>query len=115
MPDIQEYSVSIKFKTEGSDSAEQKMDEVEKKIDKLSSSKNKISGLFKGFVGAKILGDVSKKIFNLSKQTSDYIETVNLFRSSMGDVADEATKFINKAESNLGLDPKAMMDSISFF
>jgi len=115
MPDIQEYSVSIKFKTEGSDSAEQKMDEVEKKIDKLSSSKNKISGLFKGFVGAKILGDVSKKIFNLSKQTSDYIETVNLFRASMGDVADEATNFINKAESNLGLDPKAMMDSISSF
>lgn len=115
MPDIQEYSVSIKFKTEGSDSAEQKIAELEKKIDKLSSSKNKISGLFKGFVGAKILGDVSKKIFNLSKQTSDYIETVNLFRASMGDVADEATNFINKAESNLGLDPKAMMDSISSF
>lgn len=134
MPDIQQYSVSIKFKTEGSEKATKDVDKVKDSVNKLKGSKNatsKISdtlgkiGTFAGgavtaisalaTAGGAGLVKLGQSMFGLAQQTSDYIETVNLFRTSMGDAADQAQEFIDKAESMLGLDPKSMMDSISSF
>ena len=134
MADIQQYSVSIKFKTEGSKKAEDDISKVKDSIGKLkstssvsgkvSSAMSKLGSLTsiagKAMIGLGIAGvagtvKLSKSMLNLSKQTADYIETVNLFRASMGDLADEAQEFVNMAESKLGLDPKQMMDSISSF
>ena len=135
MPDIQQYSVSIKFKTEGSEATEAKVKKLEEQISKLKSSKStdisksigldkmgtmatKIGGLIKGAalgVGISAISKLGKSFGTLTKQTSDYIETVNLFRSSMGEFAEDAKQFYNRAEVELGLDPKVIMDSISSF
>jgi len=133
MPDIQQYSVSIKFKTEGAESTEEKMEKLQKQLDRLKSAgkKNdfsksigldkigatasKFSGIIKGVLGAQVITKLAKEIGSLTSQTADYIETVNLFRTSMGDLSSDAMKFIKRGESELGLDPQAMMDSISSF
>lgn len=132
MPDIQQYSVTIKFKTEGSEKASNDAKKVKDSVGQLKGGAKGIEGLtaaftkmggaakiaigaVAGFVSAGKLMQIGKSMFSLSKQTADYIETVNLFRASMGGAADAATEFIDRAERDLGLDPKAMMDSISSF
>ena len=134
MPDIQQFSVDIKFKTEGAEGAEAKIKSLEKQLDKLQNSSSKGSmvmsalgkigsasgkaliGLGVGAIAA-VKGTVklSQSIMKLTQKESDYIETVNLFRASMSSSADVATQFIDKAESLLGLDPSKMMDAISSF
>ena len=133
MPDIQQYSVSIKFKTEGAESTEAKMEKLEKQLDrlktagkkndfsksigldKIGATASKFSGIIKGVLGAQVITKLTKEIGSLTSQTADYIETVNLFRTSMGDLSSDAMEFIKRGESELGLDPQAMMDSISSF
>lgn len=134
MPDIQQYSVSIKFKTEGTQKATDNVDKVKDSVNKLKGSKNATSkitdtlskmGSFAGTAvtaisalataGGAGLVKLGQSMYSLSQQTSDYIETVNLFRASMGDAADQAKEFYEMAESKLGLDPKLVMDSIASF
>ena len=108
MADITEYDITINFKTKGSEKAKNDMKSMQSSMDKLKNS-------VKGFAIGAAFKKLGETIFNLTSKTSDYIETLNLFRASMGSAADEATKFIKKAEDMLGLDPKVMMDSISQF
>lgn len=134
MSDIQQFSVSLKFKTEGAEKASKDADEVGKKIKKVKSSTagmSKITTFFgtvgkgvgiatKAIAGMTAAGvtmavKMGKNMATLSKQTSDYIEKVNLFRTSMGSLAREAEDFVNMGEAKLGLDPAAMMDAISSF
>lgn len=134
MPDIQQYSVSIKFETKGSEKAASDTKKINDSLSKLKGSTKGFSSLTNGLrsigggiskaglafktmavVGTAALIKMGKEAFSLSKQMGDYIETMNLFRASMGDAADEATEFINKAENLLGMDPRSMMDSISSF
>lgn len=134
MPDIQQYSVSIKFETKGSEKAANDTKKINDSLGKLKGSTTGFSAITKGlsqiggkiskagvmFKGMAVAGAIAftklgKGAFNMSKQMGDYIETLNLFRASMGDAADEATEFINKAENLLGMDPRSMMDSISSF
>lgn len=133
MADVQQYSVSIKFKTEGAEGSEEKIKKLEDQLAKLKQSSKKMNlsknigfskagsaaakfgSILKGVAGAAIFSKVGKGLFNMTNQTADYIETVNLFRASMGDAADQATEFIDKAEKLLGMDPKKMMDSMASF
>lgn len=138
MADIQQYSVSIKFKTEGSEATEEKVKKLQAQLDKLKGSSKKfnlgsiISSVDLSKIGATMskvgtmvkIGAVAfsaaavktgKTIFNLSKNMSDYIETVNLFRASMGAAADDATAFTKRAEDELGLDPEQVMHSLAAF
>lgn len=132
MSDIQEYKISINFSTKNADKAKDDIDKVKKSvsslkgttaasksatsgISKLTSSFGGLTKMLKGFVAIKTFEKMGQTIFKFANQTSDYIETVNLFRASMGDAADEAQKFIDKAEDMLGLDPSQMMSSISQF
>lgn len=108
MAEITEYSIDIKFKDSGAD-------KTAKDIDKVKTSTDKLKSAIKGLGIAAILKKSTDAIGSFINKTSDYIETVNLFRASMGSAADEAQNFIDKAESMLGLDPKQMMDSISSF
>lgn len=134
MPDIQQYSVSVKFKTEGADKAANDTDKVKKSVSSLKSStagmKNLTSGLktigtgigkvTKVFsavtvAGVTMFAKLGKSAFNYSKQMSDYIETINLFRTSMGSATSDAEKFRDKAQEVLGLDPSVTMDALSSF
>ena len=133
MADIQQYSVSIKFKTEGSEATEEKVKKLQEQLDKLKGSgkgfdlgsivnvsklgtvASKVGGVLKTVVTSIFSEKTGKAVANATKSMSDYIETVNLFRTSLGAAADEATNFVNKAESELGLDPDQLMHSISSF
>lgn len=108
MAEITEYDIQIKFKDSGAEKTAKDIDKVKDSTEKLKST---IKGLGIGFV----LKRATDAIGGFINKTADYIETINLFRASMGSAADEAEKFINKAESVLGLDPKKMMDSVSAF
>ena len=111
MADVQEYSVSINFKTKGAE-------DVEKKLNKTKDSLGKLQGIANGIkftaiiAGAKRLGE---SMFKLTGATANYIETINLFRASMGSAADKATEFVDKAERLLGLDPENLRNSIASF
>ena len=134
MADTQMYSVSIKYKTEGADKAASDGEKVDKSIKKIKTSASGVSKLTTAFstigkgvgvatkamvgittAGVTMAVKLGKNISNLSKQTSDYIEKVNLFRTSMGSLAKEAEEFVNMGEAKLGLDPAAMMDALSSF
>lgn len=132
MSDIQEYKISINFSTKNADKAKDDIDKVKKSvgalkgttsasklatagIGKLTSSFGGLTKMLKGFVAVKTFTSLGRTIFSLGGQTADYIETVNLFRASMGDAADQAQEFIDKAENLLGMDPSNMMQSISQF
>jgi len=132
--DIQEYSVSIKFKTEGSEKAAKDAEKVKDSIGKLKGSTKGFDGLktglssvgkfagkaataLKGFavVTGAALVKAGKSASKYSKEMMDYIETVNLFRASMGDLADKAMELVNRGELELGLNPQEMMDAIASF
>ena len=93
-------------------------DQASDSVKKLS---NNVSGLskvlklvnFTAFIaGCKRIGQT---IYNLIQPTSEYIQTMNRFKSIMGESANEAQNFIDKAERILGLDPQQMMTSLSSF
>ena len=134
MADIQEYSVSIKFKTEGSEKAAKDTEKVKDSIGKLKGSTKGFDSLktglssvgrfagkaataLKGFavVTGAALVKAGKSASKYSKEMMDYIETVNLFRASMGDLADKAMELVNRGELELGLNPQEMMDAIASF
>lgn len=106
--DLTQYDIKIKISESGANQTEKKVKGLESTIDKLKSS---VKALGIGVALKKITDSVGEMI----SKTADYIETINLFRSSMGSAANDAQKFIDKAESLLGLDPSNLMDSISSF
>ena len=108
MADITEYDIKIKFSESGAEKTADDVKKVQSSVDKLKSA---VKGLGIGVV----LKKATDAIGGFINKTSDYIETVNLFRASMGSATDEAQKFIDKAEGVLGLDPGNLMDSISSF
>ena len=59
------------------------------------------------------LEQIGKVGFKAMSAMGDYIETLNLFRSTMGASTQAAEKFIDKAEKVLGLDPGMMMNSVA--
>lgn len=129
MSDIQEYKISINFSTKNADKAKEDIDKVKKSVSgfkgissvasagigKLSSSFGGLTKMLKGFVAIKTFEKMGQTIFKFANQTSDYIETVNLFRASMGEASDQAQEFIDKAERLLGMDSSETMKSISQF
>ena len=125
MSDIQEYKITINFETKNADKAKNDIDKVKKStgdlknasggIEKIKSAFSGLGKVVKGFIAIKTFKKLGETMFTFANKTSDYIETVNLFRASMGSASDKAQEFIDKAENLLGLDPKQMMDSISSF
>lgn len=92
-------------------------DNAKKSVDNLSKSMSSLSSVMKAFsVGAFVKGleSIGQTIFKLGSKQSAYIETMNLFRQTMGESTEEATAFVNKAEQLLGLDSANLMKSISY-
>lgn len=132
MSDIQEYKISINFSTKNADKAKDDIDKVKKSvgalkgttqsaklatagIGKLTSSFGGLTKMLKGFVAVKTFTKLGETIFSLGGKMADYIETVNLFRASMGEAASAAEEFIADAEGKLGLDNQQLRNSISQF
>ena len=92
--------------------------EASEEVKKLS---NNIGGLSKVLKAVNFAGFIASckrigtSIFNLVAGTGKYIQTMNLFKTVMGDSTEAAEEFINKAETLLGLDPEKLMSAISAF
>lgn len=112
MADVQEYSVSINFKTNGTEKTKNEVKQLQGMIEKLKTTAKIGATLGAIGIAAKKAGQA---IFKFGSKTADYIETINLYRASMGAATEEADKFISRAEKVLGLDDKNLKDSISQF
>lgn len=68
-----------------------------------------LSGMFKNFSLAYVANKAWDILGSALGNFNDYVENVNLFRVSMGDLADEATAAAQKMEDVLGIDSSAAM------
>ena len=98
--------------------AANEVDNLSNKSAKIQTTSNFLSGLSKAFnIGAiaialrGITGTIGKFI-NL---TNDYIENLNLFKVSLGDMADTAMEFVNNFTKVLGVDPSDVMRYVGDF
>lgn len=112
MADVQEYSVSINFKTNGTEKTKNEVKQLQSMIEKLKTTAKIGATLGAIGIAAKKAGQA---IFNFGSKTAEYIEVINLFRTSMGDATGQAQEFIDKAERMLGLDPSNMRNAVSSF
>ena len=103
-------SINIQL-TANAKKASESISTLNKNIANLEKGLKLIS--FAGFIGG--LRSIAKVAYNGVNSMNNYIETLNLFRSTMGDSTKAAEAFIDKAEQILGLDPSFMMRSISAF
>lgn len=78
---------------------------------KLSKALNlvKVAAAFKG------LSMVYKKIMNLVKGSSEYISNLNYFNTTMGNMGEKATKFVNQMSTDFYLDPSNLMNYMASF
>ena len=62
--------------------------------------------------GIKSVTDTIGRFVNSS---NSYIENMNLFKVSMGEITDEAQKFVDKFSGSLGVDPSSLMRYMGLF
>lgn len=85
---------------------------------KSSVSNNILSGLASGLrFGVLIAGirGVTNTLGQFVNSSNEYIENMNLFKVSMGEMADEAQNFIDRFSENLGVDPSGLMRYMGLF
>ena len=78
---------------------------------KLSKALNlvKVAAAFKG------LSMVYKKIMNLVEGSSQYISNLNYFNTTMGEMGERGTKFVNQMSQDFYLDPSNLMNYMASF
>ena len=72
------------------------------------------SGIRFGVIIAGIAG-ITNTIGKFVNSSNEYIENMNLFKVSMGEMTDEAQKFINTFSETLGVDPSGLMRYMGLF
>ena len=98
--------------------AANEVDNLSNKNAKIQTTSNFLSGLSKAFnIGAiaiALRGAYTSiaKFVNLS---NDYIENLNLFKVSLGDMTDTAQEFVDNFSNVLGVDPSNVMRYTSIF
>lgn len=102
------YNVGIHFSSDGTEKVQSNVSTLQSSLNKLKTT---VSGLGLGIAIKKIGGAIGGYL----SKASDFIETTNLFKVSLGSASDEAENFISKAEKILGLDPGNMMNAYSSF
>ena len=93
-------------------------DKATKSLNKLGVSAknlNRVFGLFKAGVFIKSLVQIGKAASNAAQKQMEFIQTQNLFNKTMANFVDKATEFRDRMESDLGMDPKKVMDSMTAF
>ena len=94
------------------------VDNLSNKNSKIQTTSNLLSGLSKslsfGAIAIAIRG-ITNSIGKFVNLSNDYIENLNLFNVSLGNMADTAKEFVNNFSTVLGVDPSPVMRYISIF
>ena len=83
-----------------------------------SLNNNALASLGKGIKFGAIVAGITGITNTLGKfvnSSNEYIENMNLFKVSMGEMADEAQDFIDKFSGTLGVDPSGLMRYTGLF
>ena len=83
-----------------------------------SLNNNALASLGKGIKFGAIVAGITGITNTLGKfvnSSNEYIENMNLFKVSMGEMADEAQDFIDKFSGTLGVDPSGLMRYMGLF
>lgn len=96
------------------------LDAYGNKTNEIVNNNVKLDSAFKGIVLT--VGDIVnilKKAINVFtdfiKESNSYVENLNLFRVTFGELADEAERYVNTYSTALGLDPSQVMRNLGFF
>lgn len=116
---------TVKATTSALDNLPNSLNKAANEIDNLSNKNQKIkttadllstlSKTFKFSVLAIGLKSLANSIGNFVSLSNDYIENLNLFNVSMGNMADTALEFTENFSGVLGVDPSNVMRYISIF
>ena len=116
---------TIKATTNALDGLPNNLRKAANQVDNLSNKNQKIkttadllstlSTSFKFSVVAIALKSVANSIGNFVNLSNEYIENLNLFNVSLGNMVNTATEFTNKFSNILGVDPSNVMRYISIF
>ncbi|MBP3884072.1 MAG: hypothetical protein J6D54_03925, partial [Olsenella sp.] len=79
----------------------QQMEEAGKKADRLSDRLKRLFNAAKLIAGVRF---IVSKIAECTNAVSDYIEDMNLYAASMGEFAEEGTKFAKSVQTLMGID-----------
>lgn len=119
---IDEVSIEINSKSEkastGLDKLKEKLNNITGPLD---NSTKRLKKLDKALTGLKIAGftailsKIGQKLGGFIKETNSYIETLNLFNVSFGELANSASEFANKFSGTLGVDIKDVQQYMSAF
>lgn len=110
MANITQDTISLHIKS----SADEAANSVKKLSANLKGLKIALGGA--GAVAfAKTLKSIGTAIAGYTTKMTDYITTMNRFKTVMGDSTTQAQEFIDQAEKILGLDPTQMMTAFSSF
>ena len=96
------------------------LDKLSNKIRNVGNSSDKSSKSFINF-GAKLtaaylaIKQGGKLIGSAIEKSSSYNETINLFTIAMGEYANEASEYVKKVETLMGIDPKEWMYNQGIF
>ena len=94
------------------------VDKLHNKTNKIKKTENAFNKLIKTINFSGIIYGISKLgslIGSAVTKTNDYIENLNLFKVSMGETAEEASKFVDKFSEVLGVDPSNVMRYMGMF
>ena len=98
--------------------AANQVDNLSNKNQKIKTTTDLLSTLstsFKFSILAMGIRSLANTIGNFVNLSNEYIENLNLFNVSMGEMADTAMKFVNNFSDVLGVDPSGVMRYISIF
>lgn len=119
---IDEISIEINSKAEKATNGLEKLKNSLSKLNApLDSSEKKLKKFNKMLTGLKVGGmiaavsKIGKSFGSLTKETADYIETLNLFDVSFGELSDKASQFADTFSKGLGVDEKDVKQYMASF
>lgn len=93
-------------------------DDASQSVKKLKNDLQSLSTILKGFgVGAMFKGlkNTGSSMFKFLEKTSNALQTMRQFQMVMGESAEKAQEFVDKAERIFGLDPTKMQTALTTF
>lgn len=109
-------NILYKFTTENADKVIGKLDEINNKLDKgKSKSKNELFDTGKIALYGKVLKETTQKVVELTKVSSDYIETLNVLNVAFNGNTEDIRKFTSTIADTLNLDDSTLIKTASSF